>query len=258
MRQRCTRTLRRLAALTAVLALAWVFAPSAVAGGPTSVLIVSPRSTEAAALYSTQEEYAALEKFLGSLDSSEIRTDGLKKRPLAVDSSVDSRQINVTWMAHDVRPWRVDRIHTGSATSEIWINTSSDDPVLRDGLWHRAEQPAGLRALLKKLGLMGPENSEGSSGLNFPPAWSSAQNPVATPVPAPAPAPASAAAKVRQADRPASGNDAAVWWWSIPALAAGLALGLAARPLAARLPRPPFGRGGDGTEGGPRQQLLDA
>ncbi|MEU0398105.1 hypothetical protein ABZ208_36215 [Streptomyces sp. NPDC006208] len=54
---RLLRLLRRLAALATVLALTWFFAPSAVAGGPTSVLITSPESEEAAALYYANEDY---------------------------------------------------------------------------------------------------------------------------------------------------------------------------------------------------------
>lgn len=55
----------------------------------------------------------------------------------------------------------------------------------------------------------------------------------------------------------AAGDGSTDWWWAIPGLAAGAVLALVLRPLASRLPRPPFRRDGGEPEAGPRQQLLD-
>ncbi|MFF1959722.1 hypothetical protein ACFVWX_22415 [Streptomyces sp. NPDC058220] len=231
-----------------MLALAWVFAPGAVAGGPTSVLITSPESGETAALYNTDEDYAELLKQLGPLEDL-AATGGQKELPPSLDTSVASRQINVTWMVHDVQPWRVDQVHLSTDTPTVWISTASQMPSPQGGTWHKAKQPAAVHALVRKLGLMGKKN--GSGGAISPPAWETGVSA--------APADPNAQAGERKPEtRPAAaGGGAASWWWAAAGLAAGTALGLALRPLAGRLPRPPFGRGGAPGAGGPRQQLLD-
>ncbi|MDX3852259.1 hypothetical protein [Streptomyces sp. AK02-01A] len=252
MRQRYARTLRRAAVLVAALALTWGFAPSAMAGGPTSVLIASPESEETAALYYTDKEYAELTRQLGALEEPAPKAPGQKERPRSLDGALGSRQINVTWMLHDVRPWRVDRVYTSADLSTIWIATLPQPSPRQEVSWHRAEQPAALRALLKKLGLMGEKTGAGLSGGMAPPpaveAGGSAAGAAGPDVPA---------REREEATASAAADDSAVWWWAAGALGAGTAIGLVLRPLAGRLPRPPFGgRGGPGT-GGPRQQLLD-
>ncbi|GGJ92983.1 hypothetical protein GCM10011583_25540 [Streptomyces camponoticapitis] len=251
MRLPCTGTVRRFATVIAVTALTWVFAPSAVAGGPTSVLIASPESHETAALYYSDAEYEALSK---QLDAQEIQTlpDGQKKRPPAVDAAIGSRQINVTWMVHDVSPWRLDQVYPSSDPSTIWIYTSTDTQGAQSGVWHKAKQPAALHALLKNVGVMG--EPRGSDGAAVPPAED-----------ADSPAAGADAGSQDQEQTPGKRSEAAGassagtdgWWWAIPALGAGVVLGLVLRPLAGRLPRPPFGRGGERPGAGPRQQLLD-
>ncbi|MDQ0941270.1 hypothetical protein [Streptomyces sp. V1I1] len=237
------RLLVRLAALVTVLALTWVLAPGAVAGGPTSVLITSPESSETASLYYSDTDYTALLNLLG-----DGPTKGQTDRPPSLDMAVDARQINVTWMVHDVQPWRVDRVYPRDRAGAVWIHTAREMESQR-GYWHQARQPAGLSGLFKKLGLMG-KKSGGAGVAEYPPAWDDGQaqdqgqsQQEAEPATAPAAAPAS--------DGTTTG-----WWWAIPGLAAGAALTLVLRPLASRLPRPPFGRGGT-PEPGPRQQLLD-
>ncbi|MEU0698070.1 hypothetical protein ABZ349_29390 [Streptomyces niveus] len=243
MRLRRTSTVRRLAALIAVTALTWVFAPSAVAGGPTSVLITSPESAETASLYHSDAEYEALSKQLGGEEMRAL-PEGRKKRPGSLDSAMGSRQINVTWMVHDAQPWRLDQVYPSADTSEIWIHTSVVMRGTETGVWHRAEEPAALRALLKKIGVMGKKTVQGA-GAAVPPA-SETESTEST-------------EETRERDEAAGvssgGTDG--WWWAIPALGAGVVLGLVLRPLAGRLPRPPFRRGGERPEAGPRRQLLD-
>ncbi|MFD4114398.1 hypothetical protein ACFWSJ_13175 [Streptomyces niveus] len=244
MRLLCTSTVRRLGALITITALTWLFAPGAVAGGPTSVLITSPESAESASLYFSDVEYEALSKQLDGQDMGAL-PEGQEKRPAAVDSAVGSRQINVTWMIHDVQPWRLDQVYPSADVSTVWIHTSTDIQGIQTGVWHKAKQPAALRALLKRIGVMGEKKGH---GVAVPPA-DETDSAVAeeTPVAEEAQPVASGAS--------AGGTDG--WWWAIPALGAGVVLGLVLRPLAGRLPRPPFGSGGNGPEAGPRRQLLD-
>ncbi|WP_246041036.1 hypothetical protein [Streptomyces cadmiisoli] len=235
---------RELAALAAVLAAALALlmgsAPVASAGGPTSVLIVSPESTRTAALYSTDEEYDRLQQLLG-----EPSTATAVKPPEADLSR--ARLINVTWMVHDVSPWRYDQVYPSSEDGKVWIHTSRNLPDTVNGVWHRAERPAELRTLLEGLGVLGPAAEKGSGGV----------------LPQDGPSQESAAGD--GAGSGASGGEAAAsptgaaaagagsgWWWALPGAAAGAVLALVLRPFAGRVPlgrlRP---------EPGPRQELRD-
>lgn len=250
-----TGTVRRLAALIAVTALTWVFAPSAVAGGPTSVLITSPESGETASLYFDDARYEALSKQLGGQGMGKP-PEGQKKRPSSLDSAVGSRQINVTWMVHDVQPWRLDRVYPSADVSTLWIYTTTDLPGTESGVWHKAEQPAALRGLLKKIGVMGEKTGYGV-GADYPPAWETTDPAAADGAPAEEQIREGRRAPERTETAAASSGGTDGWWWAIPALGTGVVLGLVLRPLAGRLPRPPFGRDGEKPEEGPRGQLLD-
>ncbi|MER7661329.1 MULTISPECIES: hypothetical protein [unclassified Streptomyces] len=239
------RLLRRLAALATVLALSWVLAPSAVAGGPTSVLVTSPESGETASLYNSDAQYGSLLKLLG-----EGPTKGQTDRPPSLDMALGTRQINVTWMIHDVQPWRVDQVYPGDRAGLVWIHTATNLET-QQGYWHQARQPAELTTLFTKLGLMG-EKSSGAGVAQFPPAWGGEQQ--RAPEPADAAGAGSAGASAAAA-RASDGTEG--WWWAIPGLVGGAALALVLRPVVSRLPRPPFGRGDGTRETGPRQQLLD-
>lgn len=244
MRMLCTSTVRRLGVLIAVMALTWLFAPSAVAGGPTSVLITSPESAETASLYFSDAEYEALSKQLDGQGMGAL-PEGRTKRPASMDSAVGSRQINVTWMIHDVQPWRLDQVYPSEDLSTVWIHTSTDIQGTETGVWHKAKQPAALRALLKRIGVMGEKKGH---GVAVPPIGGTDDAAaVDTPV----------EQQARPAVSVASAGGTDGWWWAIPALGAGVVLGLVLRPLAGRLPRPPFGRGGNGPEAGPRRQVPD-
>ncbi|MER6348791.1 hypothetical protein ACWC10_28065 [Streptomyces sp. NPDC001595] len=200
------------AALGAVLTLVLWGAPPASAGGPTSALLVSPQSAEAASLVYSDERYDELNRLLGRPD------DGGPVRTPKADLH-GTRQISVTWLLHDVDPWRMDQVYPDGASSAVWIHTQSYLPEAPDGYWHRAAQPAALRALLKELGVMGPR---------------------------------SARAGELPASGPADGDSG--WSRAVPALGAGLVLGaggslLIRRAAARQNAGPPRVE--------PRQELID-
>ncbi|MEU3303212.1 hypothetical protein ABZ729_25885 [Streptomyces sp. NPDC006678] len=233
---------RRLAALVALLGLtlgaALFLAPGAVAGGPTSVLIVSPESGEATALYASAPEYGQLSSLLRA------GSTGGKDRPPGLDSVTGVRQINVTWMAHDISPWRLDRVYPSDDARTVWVHSAAGLPESYDGVWHKAAKPAELTRLLTSLGVMGEKSTE-LGGPGMPPHSSWQDGGTATPPPA---ASAGSTESTGSTD----------WWWAIPGLAVGLALGLALRPLAARLVAHPLsGPRGRERDEGPRRQLLD-
>ncbi|MCI3932613.1 hypothetical protein [Streptomyces sp. AN091965] len=202
-------TARRLTKTGVLLIVAWFVAlflgtPSASAGGPTSVLITSPESTESASLYYADGEYGRLESLLGQ------SARGTRERPPGLGVGT-GRQINVTWLIHDVRPWRVDRVYP-EGKGPIWIHTSTDVDSMR-GTWHKAERPGALRALLKSLHVLGKQSDDGYAGI--PPA-----DPAGSRSPAGAPVPATAGQP-----------DADTAWgrsWVIPSAAAGALAGAAA------------------------------
>ncbi|MFE6284981.1 hypothetical protein [Streptomyces sp. NPDC057877] len=231
---------RQLASVVTALVLSWLVvwwcAPGAAAGGPTSALVVSPESRETAALYYSDKEYAELDRLLGE------RAGGSAERP-SDSELVRSRQINVTWMVHDIDPWRMSRVHVPAGGSSLWIHTSTNPPQWT-GAWHRAKQPAELRALLERLGVMGTAKDPAAA----PPAPESTETaaagqPGGTVTASPSLAAASAT------DGRGGGDDG--WWWALPGAAAGAVLALLLRPLAvnrSHRPRP---------EPGPRQELRD-
>ncbi|MGW0904070.1 hypothetical protein [Streptomyces sp. NPDC002853] len=264
MRMRTARAVcGSVAGFAATLALVVAGAPQAVAGGSTSVLVVAPESGQSTALYRTAKEYAALEESLGYLGADMGK--GQREQPPGLAMSDGRRQVTVTWMAHDVQPWRVDRAYpmaTGSRNNAdgndsndskgadvVWIHTATDVASMK-GVWHKAKDPARLTALFKKLGVLGPPSDKGGHAIS-PGADSS-----------PPPTPASGA----EAGRTAAGGGADVtpgdggtdWWWAIPGAAAGAAGALLLRgPLAGRRPLLASLRGRRPHEGEPRQELRD-
>ncbi|MFE0962141.1 hypothetical protein ACWDCX_06115 [Streptomyces fungicidicus] len=224
-------------ALAAALALTVWGASSAFAGGPTSVLVVSPESEETASLYYSDKGYAELERLLGPVG------EGTRERPPEAVSA-SSRLINVTWMVHDVTPWRVDRVFLADADKDVWIHTAAHLGEAPNGLWHRAEHPSDVRKFLFTLGVMGEAAGTGSVSGIYPAPWE-------TESARPGTEQGAAAAETRAA--PPRG-DATDWWWAIPGVVAGAALALVLRPYLTRLPLTRRGKDAPG----PRQELLDA
>ncbi|MEU3740763.1 hypothetical protein AB0E78_27335 [Streptomyces sp. NPDC032198] len=246
------------AGVAAALALVVMGAPQAVAGGPTSVLVVSPESGQSTALYVSDKEYGELERGLGRAGDL---AGGRRQQPPGLNMSDESRQINVTWMLHDVRPWRVDRAYPvasvskgsedgkgGEGAAVVWIHTTTDVESMT-GSWHKAKDPARLTALFKKLGVMGAPSDKGNQAI--PPRADLV----------PSPTSASQAGDGQAASGRADGirgDGGTDWWWVIPGVAAGAAGALLLRgPLTERRPLLASLRGRRPHEEGPRQELRD-
>lgn len=151
--------------LAVVWGLSLCLAPSAVAGGSTTVLVSSPDSGEATALTVSDPRYAELEALLGAAGK------GAKQRPQSMDGAMGTRQINVTWMVLDLEPMRTDRVFPGDDPDTVWIHTASEVPYTFRGYWHRAKNPARLVKLFTELGLMGKTNNQDAYARLFPQAW---------------------------------------------------------------------------------------
>ncbi|MFJ4472193.1 hypothetical protein ACIP2X_32560 [Streptomyces sp. NPDC089424] len=227
--------------LTATLALLTGVAPSASAGGPTSVLVASPQSAQATGLYNSEEEYGELQRLLEG-----PRTGSAVKPPEA--DLAAGRLINVTWLLHDITPWRHDQLYASSQERDIWIHTAADLPRTMKGHWHRAENPTQLLALLKDLGVMGPASDTGYAGVAPDDELATVPEAGAEAGADSGPADEAVASRVTAADPDRTTG----WWWALPGVVAGAVLALALRPLAGRIPtarlRP---------EPGPRQELRD-
>ncbi len=137
-----------LAALSA-LAAPVALAPTAAAGGPTSVLLVDPTTGRTAALYITDPDYALLEQQVAAEPQGE---------PQKVDESLGDRgqgeAVTVTWLIHDVSVWRVDRIfYTAPGGTWVLTQTAIDgrDPFAVTGFWHRPASAVQLRAMLDRI-----------------------------------------------------------------------------------------------------------
>ncbi len=126
--------MRRILAIV-VLALAAVtgLPTAADAGGPTSVLITRP-GADAGALYATDAAYEAL---LGLLPGEETRG-----KPDAPGGGVD---YNLTWLVHDVMPWRYDRVRIGR-DGTAWVSTTFTPEAV--GGWESVGPAEELAALL--------------------------------------------------------------------------------------------------------------
>ncbi|WP_246101377.1 hypothetical protein [Streptomyces cyaneus] len=213
------------------------------------MLLVSPESTETAALYYSDREYGELEQLLGTAGK------GTRDKPPEAGLTV-ARQINITWMVHDVTPWRLDRVYPVDKGQDVWIHTAANLDSTTNGTWHRADHPSQLRALLKKLGLMGKVSGGGTAAI-FPPGWQEGGADDAakdsSDLTTDAADKATGASPARSGSGSGSG-DGTDWWWAVPGAAAGAVLALVLRPFATRLLPLDRLRG----EPGPRQELRDA
>ncbi|MET8895320.1 hypothetical protein [Streptomyces albogriseolus] len=226
---------RHLTAITIVaLALLLWATPPASAGGPTSVLIVSATTGRTASLYHADKRYTELERLLGPMHQ------GTRARPPRL-AGASGQHVNVTWMVHDVTPWRVDQVILPDGSKDAWIHTSTRITDGDDGVWHRARHAARLRALLSQLGVT-------AAGARAP---ASAQPTPREDLPM---TPTEAAAPATD-DGTDDGTDGAARWWAVPGLAAGAVLALILRPYALRGATAVRDRRNRGD--GPRQELLD-
>ena len=105
-------------------------ATPASAGGPTSVLVVDTEGRHAAGALAGSSTYDSLARAL----DIENPPDG---QPSPEDGFM-AGSIRLTWMIHDVQPWRVDALTIEG--SDVWVST-----LLRQGgesLFSGAEAPA--------------------------------------------------------------------------------------------------------------------
>ena len=183
--------MRRILAVAVLALAAAVGLPAAShAGGPTSVLITQPGQS-AGALYYDDAAYDAL---LGLLPP-----DGTRGKPLAPGGAGDD--YNLTWMVHDVMPWRFDRVHVApDGTAWVMTTFSAEDA----GGWAEVDQPEELAAVLRQV----LDDSVAPEVVSIPAG--------ATPAPAPAPAPA---------EPGTAWFSLAGWRWVVPGVLMGLVVG---------------------------------
>ncbi|MEU4092785.1 hypothetical protein [Streptomyces sp. NPDC026673] len=211
-------------------------ASPATAGGPTSVMLVSPGSGKAAAIYTTSPDYQTLHESIGP-------GPGESAPPSLTDvMDGEHRQITVTWLIHDVSVWRVDYVYPDAAGGP-WIHTRdmTASGLPEQGMWRKAADPKALRGLLDRLGLMEPDGNLSVSAPDYALGLDDAT------------AVRETASAAPQAAAAGDGGGPGGWWLSLPGLAAGLAVGCAGTVLALRL----ISRRTPG-EPGPRQELIDA
>ena len=146
-------TIRALiAAAVCIVAGVLSWAAPATAGGPTSAILSVPGEGKTASIYYTEPEYNQLGELLGTTNSSAVSGE--------VDTSGQSHEsgpgVTVTWLIHDVDPWRVDRVYPAQSGAP-WIATQT---VGEDGgiwnspvVWHQPENGGRLMALLDDLGV---------------------------------------------------------------------------------------------------------
>lgn len=135
-------------------------APRALAGGPTSVLIVNYDGSRAAAAVTGSRDYEDLAKSLDALSGEPPRGE------TAAPSAFMGTGIRLTWLVHDVTPWRLDALRLDG--DQIWVNTVvawEGDLFDHPGVWHRPADEALLRATLTSMGIFGP-----TTAVDAPPA----------------------------------------------------------------------------------------
>jgi hypothetical protein len=134
-------------AVLMALVLSWSLPASA--GGPTSALLSVPGAGRTASLYYTDAAYDELSRLVGA-GGATGSVDGSGR------DHASGTGVTVTWLIHDVTPWRLDRIYLG-ADGGPWIATQEmgesgsiwDSPVV----WHRPPSGKELSALLDRLGM---------------------------------------------------------------------------------------------------------
>jgi hypothetical protein len=142
---------RVLLALLLALFAGGVAAPTAYAGGPTSVLMSNPDQQRAAAAYYSDALYEELADAVGEGPTgANAAPDGL--------AAGGGEDVRLTWLIHDVQIWRIDRIHLTSANG-MWIETVVDlgERNVWDAPahWHRPADESALVAALSTAGLLG-------------------------------------------------------------------------------------------------------
>jgi len=152
--------------------------PSAVAGGPTSVLLANYGTGRSAAALNGSPAYTELQAVLGV-----ERPPASSTPPGAVIAS--EAAVRLVWLVHDVSPWRIDNVHL--VGSDVWVetfvDTSGTDPFAGTSTWHQPDRGDDLVASLTGLGVLGTGGSEtgGSTGASKAVAPDVVADPVSAP-----------------------------------------------------------------------------
>jgi hypothetical protein len=128
-----------------------LLAGPAAGGGPTSALLSVPGEGKTASLYYTDPEYAALADLVGI--ESETGTGTADRSGLGHENGPG---VTVTWLIHDVTPWRVDHIYlAGDGAPWIATQIASESGTIWDTpvVWHQPASGNELGALLDQLGV---------------------------------------------------------------------------------------------------------
>ena len=177
------------------------------AGGPTSALLSVPGEGATASLYYTDPEYDALANLVGI--STGTQTGDVDKSGAGHESGPG---VTVTWLIHDVMPWRVDRIYLeGKGAPWIATQVSMEEGTIWESpvVWHQPASPAELTTLLGKLGVGEASREAGDF------------NGVAG---APAPAPVEPAAATTPDPAQSDASPFAAIWWGLGGLTVGVLL----------------------------------
>lgn len=208
--------MRRTVTLAAALvtALLLVVAPPASAGGPTSVLVVNYSGNRAAGALTGGAAYAALAEALDVYN----QPTGASSPP----ASFMEASVRLTWMIHDVTPWRIDALVVDG--DDVWVETVMDTDAGKSlfetrAIRHRAADAALLLSTLRELGVYGAP-ATAADGASRRAAVDAAD--AATP----AGQPATTAQGTTSPSAPSSLPGAVPWWASAAAAALTLGLGL--------------------------------
>ena len=137
--------MRRTVAVVVVALWALIGLPGTVhAGGPTSVLITQPATGEATALYYSSGAYADLERLLAESDVRDSTAEPL--------SGSGGTTYNLTWMIHDVQPWRTDTVQiTGDGAAYVATTLMSDSALGEQESLREVARPRELVAVLEQV-----------------------------------------------------------------------------------------------------------
>ncbi|MFC7489298.1 MULTISPECIES: hypothetical protein [unclassified Knoellia] len=149
--------MRRFLSLTLALVagLFVVGVPSAVAGGPTSVLLANYETGRSAAALNGSSDYTDLQSILGDENPPTAA-----KAPSALSESAKPT-VRMVWLIHDVSPWRIDNVHLdgGDVWVETYLNPGGADPYAGTPTWHQPTRGAELVTVLTTLGVVGAGSS---------------------------------------------------------------------------------------------------
>lgn len=153
--------MRRILSLVIVLTagLCALGVPSAVAGGPTSVLVVNLVESRSAAALNGSTAYTELQSILGDENPPAAATP-----PRGLSGSGDAT-IRMVWLIHDVTPWRIDNVHVDGADTwvETYLNATGSDPYAAAPIWHQPARGADLTEAFTALGVVGTGSSAGTT-----------------------------------------------------------------------------------------------